>query len=867
MAAAATAFIGLYIPQASALSLGRVTVQSALGEPLRAEVDIPEINSEEAASLKTSVASPAAFQSAGLEYNPAMATLKTSLQMRANGRAFLKLSSDRAVNEPFVDMILEATWSSGRIVRDYTLLFDPPALKQASPIAAAQTPPASAPVRPALSPPPSRSTATPAATEPPAPRPAPVKRETPTVARAPAASSASASTQVRVKSGDTASKIAAAHAPANVSLDQMLLAMLRANPDAFIQDNVNRIKAGAVLNLPSAEQANATPAEQASQLILAQSQDFNDYRRKLADNAPATPVAEVSRQASGKLQAQVDDKRPAGATPDKLTLSKGTVQGQQAEEQLAKAHTATDAASRAAEIAKNIRELSQLETLSNGVATPVAGGASSAAPALVEVAGTPAPQPVASEPPAPAPAPAPAKAAVAAPAPPAPQPIAESSFIDELMADPLLPAGAAALIALLGGLGYYRVRQRKLAAQMDSSFMESHLKPESFFGASGGQSVDTSDSPLSGSSMEYSPSQLVADDVDPVAEADVYLAYGRDLQAEEILKEALRSNPRRIAIHQKLADIFVKRNDAKGLESIAALGFQLTGGQGPDWEQLCELGLTIDPTNALYQPGGHPTAAPMPSPAAPTTGVDMPLDISIEDGPAALADAKPVDLDLDLDFSTDDAPSSLISEARPSAPAALTEQAPSSDGAPPDSFDMDFDFPVSEPLEPTAPDDEDLSNSIDFTLPETDQDTSSPALKPQVDPLSLDAEDFKVQAATSFGTTEPAPLEDDPESEISTDMGMLDFDLNALSLDLDEAPANDASLADEAKANATNDDEFDAESEQPIQPEDALATKLALAEEFSAIGDEDGARSLIEEVIAEASGDMKIKAQRALNNL
>lgn len=866
MAAAATAFIGLYIPQASALSLGRVTVQSALGEPLRAEVDIPEINSEEAASLKTSVASPAAFQSAGLEYNPAMATLKTSLQMRANGRAFLKLSSDRAVNEPFVDMILEATWSSGRIVRDYTMLFDPPALKQASPIAAAQTPPASVPVRPALSPQPSRSTATPTATEPPAPRPAPVKRETPTVARAPASPSASASTQVRVKSGDTASKIAAAHTPANVSLDQMLLAMLRANPDAFIQDNVNRIKAGAVLNLPSAEQANATPAEQASQLILAQSQDFNDYRRKLADNAPVTPVAEVSRQASGKLQAQVDDKKPAAAAPDKLTLSKGTVQGQQAEEQLAKAHTATDAASRAAEIAKNIRELSQLETLSNGVATPVAGGASSAAPALAEVAGTPAPQPVASEPPAPAPA-APAKPAVAAPAPPAPPPVAESSFIDELMADPLLPAGAAALIALLGGLGYYRVRQRKLAAQMDSSFMESHLKPESFFGASGGQSVDTSDSPLSGSSMVYSPSQLVADDVDPVAEADVYLAYGRDLQAEEILKEALRSNPKRIAIHQKLADIFVKRNDAKGLESIAALGFQLTGGHGPDWEQLCELGLTIDPTNTLYQPGGHPTSAPVASPASPATGMDMPLDISIEDELAALPDAKPVDLDLDLDFSTDEAPSSLISEALPSAPAALTEQAPPSDSVPPDSFDMDFDFPVAEPLEPTELDDEHLSNSIDFTLPESDQDTSPPARKPRVDPLSLDAEDFKVQAATSFGTTEPAPLEgDDPESEVSTDMGMLDFDLNAISLDLDEPATNEASLAEETNASADNNDEFDAESE-PIQLEDALATKLALAEEFSAIGDEDGARSLIEEVIAEASGDMKTKAQRALNNL
>ncbi|MFZ2217104.1 MAG: fimbrial protein FimV, partial [Rhodoferax sp.] len=122
-------------PSVLALSLGRITVQSALGEPLRAEVDIPEINAEEAASLKAVVAQPSVFQAAGLEYNPAMANVKASLQTRANGRAFIRLSSDRAINEPFVDMILEATWASGRIVRDYTMLFDPVTLKKPEPIA------------------------------------------------------------------------------------------------------------------------------------------------------------------------------------------------------------------------------------------------------------------------------------------------------------------------------------------------------------------------------------------------------------------------------------------------------------------------------------------------------------------------------------------------------------------------------------------------------------------------------------------------------------------------------------------------------------------------------------------------------------
>jgi pilus assembly protein FimV len=132
--------------------------------------------------------------------------------------------------------------------------------------------------------------------------------------------------------------------------------------------------------------------------------------------------------------------------------------------------------------------------------------------------------------------------------------------------------------------------------------MESRLQPDSFFGASGGQKIDTNEAALSGSSMIYSPSQLDAGaDVDPVAEADVYLAYGRDLQAEEILKEALRSNPSRAAIHFKLLQIYAKRRDVKGYAVTAADAYKLSNGLGSDWTQACEVGRELDPTNPLYQ--------------------------------------------------------------------------------------------------------------------------------------------------------------------------------------------------------------------------------------------------------------------------
>ena len=175
-----------------------------------------------------------------------------------------------------------------------------------------------------------------------------------------------------------------------------------------------------------------------------------------------------------------------------------------------------------------------------------------------------------------------------------------------MLDNPLIPAVAGGLIALLAGFGFYRARQRKKSTQVDSSFLESRLQPDSFFGSSGGQRVDTADAAPTGSSLAYSPSQLdAAGDVDPVAEADVYLAYGRDLQAEEILKEALRMNPSRIVIHSKLLEIYAKRRDSRAFEMIARDAYKLSGGQGAEWEHICEFGRELDSRNPRYEPGGE----------------------------------------------------------------------------------------------------------------------------------------------------------------------------------------------------------------------------------------------------------------------
>ena len=904
LAAATLASLALHASNALALSLGPVTVQSALGEPLRAEIELPGITAAETESLKVGTAPAETFRSQGMEYSGAVSQIQVALQNRPGGRAVLRLSSSRPVNEPFVDLVIDAVWATGRITRSYTMLFDPPASRRPAPAVT---------VVPQLSAPSAAATLAAArASAVPAPRPV-----TPSAAvrlLPPAAPSAGAGS-VTVKAGDTAGRIGNANRPQGVSLDQMLVAMLRTNPQAFIGGNVNRVKAGAVLDMPNAEQARATPAAEARQTIAAQSRDFNSFRRNLAASAPAAeaPSAEAGRSASGKVQTQVQEDTVAAASPDKLTLSKGVVKGTQATpEALAKRKQTNQAAARVDELAKNIDELNKLSGSSaTGTAAPAASTTTAAdtsvatsgtpattaapapaapaagiavpgpglsatpavpdaalatagsAPGASSVVGTAAPGPSTSDAATTASTPVPAISGDASPAvgdvpavtpasPPAVAPAVaaqEPSLLDTVLGEPLIPAAVALLLLLLGYAGYRASRSRRNTGGVDSSFLESRLQPDSFFGASGGQRVDTgSTETTTGSSMAFSPSQLDAGgDVDPVAEADVYLAYGRDLQAEEILKEAVRHNPERLSVYAKLADIYAKRQDRKALEAQAQEIFRITHGEGAEWNRVCELGQDIDPENRYYQPGGQllltPDFAP-PSSFASTYGG--------AEGPSSL----PADLDLDLDLDLpDDALTEPSSEppnsSRTGGFAAAALEAASVEAAGP----------------PKAP--EDNAPEVSAWVPPGDK--QEPAWSPPsaatpghghetidgVASTSLDADalDFPMDLPPLDTEPQGLALGGGGEAFTPSNSGLMDFDMSSVSLDLGPA-TSPAPFSPEQGA-------------PPVlpMPDDPLATKLALAHEFNTIGDNDGARTLIEEVIAEASGELKARAQRMLKEL
>ncbi len=914
VAAAAAAVLAMASSTAWGLGLGRLSVQSALGETLKAEIDITSLTPEEAGTLKVRIAPPESYRATGVEYNSVLTSTQVQIA-KSNGRNYLRVSSDRAVQEPFVDVILELTWASGRLVREYTLLFDPPSNPKpaasapavvAAPVISAATPEPVSPPAPAQT---QTLAPAPAVVPPPASangvsRPsveAAKARAEASVARAapaaqPPASAASASSpasEYKVKPGDYLARIANKTQPPGVSLDQMLVGLYRSNPDAFLGGNMNRLKSGVVLQVPSGETLSALPEQEAREVIRAQSADFSAYRLRLSSAAPTLEKEQSERQAKGKVQAAVEDRKPAPApTPDKLTLSKAaSANAAGVDAKAVKASKETekkDAAARMAELTRNVEELKKISSAAKpaasavAAATPAPGPVASPAPAPAlpaapVIAAAPAAEPASTSTPSAASTAASVAASAAKPAvtasaasaaasaakrasapmslPPQPE-AAEPGLLDQFLASPLALAGAALALAA-GGFGLFRLRARRGGGKADTGFHESRLQPDSFFGATGGQRVDTRDASGAASSMNYSLSQLDAiGDVDPVAEADVYLAYGRDLQAEEILKEALRATPDRLAIRVKLLEVYAKRRDTKGFEQLAVQLFAETGGAGDDWARAQELGRQIDPENPLYQPGGAPglnstgrelPPEPMDASTMPHTAAHLATEPMGRSSSAA--DTSPMsgfDLDLDLDLG---APAPAPDAVSPTAMDATQAMATTVEQAP---LAMDFDLSAPPPaVDPTAP--IDLEFDLD-DLPVTD--AAAPAPSPAADAGALDfdlsAINLDLPELSTPEAASPAPIPV-PESAPMDDLDLPpEF---AAMINEGEAPVEEAAAP---LANA-----FDLMEDEG----DPLLRQLELADEFRQIGDTEGAREVLQELISKSSGPLRDKAQAMLNEL
>jgi pilus assembly protein FimV len=420
-----------------------------------------------------------------------------------------------------------------------------------------------------------------------------------------------------------------------------------------------------------------------------------------------------------------------------------------------------------------------------------------------------------------------ASAPRAAVPPSQPAPAADDSFLSSLFEPPYIIPGITALVVLLGGFLLWRRRQggdrNKFSGE--TSFIESKIQPDSFFGASGGQRVDTRDGAANSasSSLNYSLSQLDAiGDVDPVAEADVYLAYGRDLQAEEILKEAQRSDPDRLAIRTKLLEVYAKRADLKTFETQARQLQGLTNGQGEDWTKAQELGRQIDPTNPLYTEGGEYAIVDTdPMPLNPLG--DEPDEVTLMRPPVNKADGHQEfsSTDLPIDFDSDEPPTVQPTEIQShTAPIAHTEP-----------MTMESGDTARQPHQ----------GAKDMPFEVSDFDLEPGHVEVPVIP----------QAPAPVHAPAPAPAAGAPS---------IDFDFGDLSLDLDKSAPHVVEMHDESVLP-------DLDMGAAHGDAEPMARKIELADEFRRIGDHEGARELLEEVVSKADGPLKSRAQTMLDAL
>ncbi|HYL26046.1 MAG TPA: FimV/HubP family polar landmark protein, partial [Burkholderiales bacterium] len=593
---------------AHAAGLGRLTVLSTLGEPLSAEIEIVSLQPGEDEGLTARLASAEVFAQAGIDVNPALNSVRITIERR-DKRPYLRVTSRDSISEPFLDLLIELQWPSGRLVREYTFLLDPPeyrARQQA--IAAAPPPAAPAPAAPA----PAAEKPAPAAEEPkpaeapptaaapaieatPIPAPATTPEAPAAAAEQPAAEKPAAETPAgntyEVKRGDTLGAIAKARLPPGVSLNQMLVAIFRANEDAFIRGNVNLVRTGKILNIPEPDSIGTVDRDEANRLVKEQHDQWMEYRSRLAAVAAPAEAAAGQPEAAGRIEPQPEAPKPPPPS-DQVRLSK-TEPGKPAapgsraareDDAAARERALQEAQSRTSELEKNVADLQKLLALKNqqlseiekkadakpasvppvaqAPAQPPAAPAKPEAPKPAAEAPKPpagAPQPSAEAPkppPAPKPAaPAPAKPAAKKAAPPPPEP----SIIDEFLDNPLYLALLGALVVLLVAYFVYSWRRKKNA---QARFQDSVLGAAA--AGAGGASLGEPTAPPSSTttstkSASQAPAGMEAEEVDPIAEADVYMAYGRDAQAEEILKEALQKDANRTTVHGKLLEIYAHR--------------------------------------------------------------------------------------------------------------------------------------------------------------------------------------------------------------------------------------------------------------------------------------------------------------------
>lgn len=845
---------------ALALGLGEISTNSALNENFDADIELVSVEQGEIEVIKANLAPAADFARKGLDRPFLLSKLRFRPMVLDDGRSVIRITTEEAVREPFLNFLVEVNWPKGRLIREFTVLLDPPVTlkREPPPITPVVTAPATAvemaaPLVERYAPPVEerRYTPAPAAAVPP---------ETTAEAYGP------------VPRGMTLWRIAREMEVAGASMDQVMMALFRSNPAAFIGNDINKLRAGAMLRLPAreaifsrspqrarAEFRSPTRRREEPQAVESDRMQIatvpaegvagTDIERVKTDLMLVRETGESTRQETEELrsrihelEAQLADIRQLLKLKSEQLAALHTVPAGPIEETVAVAPEPEVEAP--AEVVEEPEPLPPEEAVVQEPDEPVVEAPVETKPAaVVETALPVEPEPQPAQPPAKAVPPARVEAPPAKPAP-------EPGWAERLLSDTTVLGIAAAVAVVLLSLGWLLIRRRREA---EGRFDESALPAapsesktvELEKGPGGAEPPDRGEE--TSFISDFSPSDIDAlqeetGEVDPAAEADVYIAYGRYQQAENLISQAIEKAPDRLDLKLKLLEIyFTTRNPASYIDVAAQLESAGAPEKDPQlWARVQSMGRELVPGHQLF-------GAPEPGAEAPEAamgggeGETRVTDTEASAGP---------DLDLDLDLDTE------LSEL---------QKGPPPGGAGFDAGAVPEPPPVAHPegtaaegAERAGVDDEedDTEFAIDLSDLETLEDID-------LGDLGISSEEPGVGQPDRPATAEPAGTaernEEEPVIATIAEPAAVpeesEFELSQFDL---EEPATSKLEAGEPVSEKPEGAEGRAQDSE---------TKLDLARVYIEMGDTEGASEFLEEVLQEGSDEQKSAAKALLENI
>lgn len=959
--------------QAYALGVGKLTMHSALDEPLNATIAINTATNAEMETLNVVLGSPGVFTMAGIERSEALKSITFSLE-KENGKDVIKLKTVQPFNAPFLHFIVKATWANGSMLREYTALLDPPSYLVGT-AARIQAPTVSKPVKakaPAIKVAKKKSVSISRTEAPIAPADAVEKKLGPAGVTAGAESNYSdlrpGSSYGPVKKGDALWNIAEgvqAGAGAGLGIAQVMMAIFKQNPNAFINNNINLIRVGITLEIPSDQEISSTGKSTAQNELRAQMEEWQEYKENLSTGrsmSMASPEVEaeapvrastarktekempVPAKKTGKRALMPEAEKESVAKDDVLKIVRAKVEGVettgagvsaeekkkfesvietyqdnigQLEETLASSELEKrELSERVSLLEEQIDKANKLIDMQNSDLARLQAQTEPATPAtevksIKPVESAEPVETVAKSKPMSAPDTTPVVVATAKPEvkkpevvkkPPEvkkketktrvkPAPVEEQGMVDtakDIIFSSwitMLGTGLALLLVLVGIFVVLR-RRRSIA-----EFEDSIISGTAVLDISTAESSDPSDSGSETSFLsDFVPGMgnMQADEVDPLAEAEVYMAYGRDEQAEEVLKEAADKNPGRHELKLKLLEIYQGRKDVSSFETLAEELYPADGNVPMEvWTKVAEMGKIVNPDNPLFQ--GELKLQEETLFGDKDRNEDMELSDLLDTDTVDTEEAGLIEA-LNMDDDSEDVTEESLPETDDSD---LADQEVEAENVESTTKKAD-DFPVPEeevldldlgdftPDEAHETDSFDL-DSMELNLTELEGNTGEASESEESIDFNLDGIDLELD-----DTSETDSSDSDTDSvDMSGLEGIEDLDLDLGSEPSSENTTSEVAIQDETlefadlgdltlDTESTTDSGAAAESAGEGSAEvpdsanetwDEAGTKLDLAKAYIEMDDNESAQSILEEVANEGTDIQKNEARDLMNQL